>query len=179
MSHHFDSAAALDDERINPCDLYAFPAGPDTTALVVTVNPDAGRSSQQHFGPTRPTDSSWPTTLAPARTSPFGLPSPSPTTTGSNRFGCSAPAAPPPPTARKGQCWARAAPVRRSPSAATGWPGAGLAADPFSGDGVALGKFLQDLTEGRYTAEGFTAPPSNLFDQDEISQVMATQPVCS
>ncbi len=54
MSHHFDSAAALADERIDPCDLYAFPAAPDTTALVVTGNPDAGRSSRQHFGPTRP-----------------------------------------------------------------------------------------------------------------------------
>jgi len=36
VSHHFDSAAALDDGRINPCDLYAFPAAPDSTALVVT-----------------------------------------------------------------------------------------------------------------------------------------------
>jgi hypothetical protein len=43
-------------------------------------------------------------------------------------------------------------------SAATGWPGAGLAADPFSGD------------------EGFKASTSNLFDQGEISQIMATRP---
>jgi hypothetical protein len=43
-------------------------------------------------------------------------------------------------------------------SAATGWPGAGLAADPFSGDGVTLGKFLQDLTEERHTPERDSKP---------------------
>jgi hypothetical protein len=43
MSHHFDSAADRADGRINPCDLYAFPGAPGTTALILTVNPDAGR----------------------------------------------------------------------------------------------------------------------------------------
>ena len=51
MSHHFDSAADRADGRINLCDLYAFPGAPGTTALVVTVNPDAGRSSPTTFRP--------------------------------------------------------------------------------------------------------------------------------
>ena len=51
VSHHFDSAAARADGRINPCDLYAFPAAPGTTALILTVNPDAGRSSPATFRP--------------------------------------------------------------------------------------------------------------------------------
>src|SRR5438445_7279720 len=51
MSHHFDSAAARADGRINLCDLYAFPAGVDSTALILTVNPDAGRSSPTTFRP--------------------------------------------------------------------------------------------------------------------------------
>ena len=51
MSHHFDSAAARADGRINPCDPYAFPAAPGTTALILTVNPDAGRSSPATFRP--------------------------------------------------------------------------------------------------------------------------------
>src|SRR5438093_13566932 len=51
MSHHFDSAAARADGRINLCDLYAFPAGVDATALILTVNPDAGRSSPTTFRP--------------------------------------------------------------------------------------------------------------------------------
>ncbi len=45
MSHHFDSAADRADGRINLCDLYAFPGPPGTSALILTVNPDAGRSS--------------------------------------------------------------------------------------------------------------------------------------
>ena len=49
MSHHFDSAADRADGRINPCDLYAFPGAPGTTALILTVNPDAGRSSPTTF----------------------------------------------------------------------------------------------------------------------------------
>src|SRR5215831_14316693 len=45
MSHHFDSPTAIADGRINLCDFYVFPAAPGTTALILTVNPDAGRSS--------------------------------------------------------------------------------------------------------------------------------------
>ena len=56
MSDHFDSPAALADGRINPCDLYVFPAAPGTTVLILTVNPDAGRSSRQPSGPTRSTN---------------------------------------------------------------------------------------------------------------------------
>src|SRR5262249_61840877 len=51
MSHHFDSAADRADGRINPCDLYAFPGAPGTTAVILTVNPDAGRSSPTTFRP--------------------------------------------------------------------------------------------------------------------------------
>ena len=51
MSHHFDSAADRADGRINLCDLYAFPGAPGTTALILTVNPDAGRSSPTSFRP--------------------------------------------------------------------------------------------------------------------------------
>src|SRR5262247_1593295 len=51
VSHHFDSAADRADGRINPCDLYAFPGAPGSTALILTVNPDAGRSSPTTFRP--------------------------------------------------------------------------------------------------------------------------------
>jgi hypothetical protein len=51
VSHHFDSAADRADGRINLCDLYVFPGAPGTTALILTVNPDAGRSSHTTFRP--------------------------------------------------------------------------------------------------------------------------------
>jgi hypothetical protein len=44
VSHHFDSADRADG-RINLCDLYAFSGAPGTTAVILAVNPDAGRSS--------------------------------------------------------------------------------------------------------------------------------------
>lgn len=51
MSHHFDSPTAIADGRINLCDLFVFPGAPGTTTLVLTVNPDAGRSSATTFRP--------------------------------------------------------------------------------------------------------------------------------
>jgi hypothetical protein len=51
VSHHFDSTADRADGRINPCDLYAFPGAPGTTTLILTVNPDAGRSCPTTFRP--------------------------------------------------------------------------------------------------------------------------------
>jgi hypothetical protein len=64
VSHHFDSAADRADGRINPCDLYAFAGAPGTTALILTVNPDAGRSSPL---PRRPPPS---LASAPSRSAP-------------------------------------------------------------------------------------------------------------
>ncbi|WP_371786357.1 DUF4331 family protein [Streptosporangium subroseum] len=43
MSHHFDTTRAREDARLNICDMYLFPgARADTTAMVLTTNPDAG-----------------------------------------------------------------------------------------------------------------------------------------
>ena len=43
MSHHFDTQVARDDSRLNVLDLYLFQgAAPDTTAMILTTNPDAG-----------------------------------------------------------------------------------------------------------------------------------------
>ncbi|MYS23693.1 protein of unknown function [Streptomyces sp. DvalAA-14] len=43
MSHHFDTDAARDDSRLNVLDMYLFRGStPDTTAMILTSNPDAG-----------------------------------------------------------------------------------------------------------------------------------------
>jgi hypothetical protein len=43
MSHHFDTQVAKDDSRLNILDMYLFAgATPDTTAMILTTNPDAG-----------------------------------------------------------------------------------------------------------------------------------------
>ena len=43
MSHHFDTQVAKDDSRLNVLDMYIFEgAAPQTTAMILTTNPDAG-----------------------------------------------------------------------------------------------------------------------------------------
>src|ERR1700754_4938116 len=43
MSHHFDTQVAKDDSRLNVLDMYLFPGStPQTTAMILTTNPDAG-----------------------------------------------------------------------------------------------------------------------------------------
>ena len=49
MSHHFDSPTAIDDGRLNLLDVYVFPEAPGTSTLILTVNPDSGRSSPATF----------------------------------------------------------------------------------------------------------------------------------
>src|SRR6478672_4821515 len=52
MSHHLDVPAAREDGRVDLCDLYVFDGDdPDTTVLVLTVNPDAGVTSPTTFHP--------------------------------------------------------------------------------------------------------------------------------
>jgi hypothetical protein len=49
MSHHFDTATARDDPRINVCDFYLFVGRPGATVMAMTVNPDAGISAPDTF----------------------------------------------------------------------------------------------------------------------------------
>ena len=49
MSHHFDTPTVRKDPRINVCDLYLFPGAPGSTAMAMTVNPDAGISAPDTF----------------------------------------------------------------------------------------------------------------------------------
>ena len=52
MSHHLDTPSAREDGRVDLCDLYVFDgADPNTTVLVLTVNPDAGKTSPTTFHP--------------------------------------------------------------------------------------------------------------------------------
>jgi hypothetical protein len=176
VSHHFDSAADRADGRINPCDLYAFPAAPGTSALILTVNPDAGRSS--------------PTTFRPDALYEFVVASDGGTSEDLTfRITFTEPE-------DNGQQQVRV--LRASGSAAShgaegtllgegrtgavfsvsdnGLAWAGLAADPFNGDGIAIGKFLQGLNEGRYTPEVFTASPSNTFAGRDVTAIALQLP---
>jgi hypothetical protein len=176
VSHHFDSAADRADGRINPCDLYAFPAAAGTSALILTVNPDAGRSSPTTFRPdalyefvvasdggtsedlvlrvtfTEPDDHG----RQPVRVLRADGPA-ARHGTGGTLLGAGA-----------------AGDVFSLGAGGLAW--AGLAADPFNGDGIAVGKFLQGLAEGRYTPEVFTAAPSNAFAGRDVTAIALQLP---
>jgi hypothetical protein len=49
VSHHFDTATAREDPRINVCDFYLFRGRPGTTVMALTVNPHAGPSAPDTF----------------------------------------------------------------------------------------------------------------------------------
>ena len=176
MSHHFDSAADRADGRINPCDLYAFPAAPDTTALILTVNPDAGRSSPTTFRP----DALYEFVVASdAGTSEDIAFRVTFTESDDHRqqqvrvLRASGPAAR---HGTDGTLLGEGHTGEVFSLADSGLAWAGLAADPFNADGIAIGTFLQGLTEGRYTPEVFTAAPSNTFAGRDVTAIALQLP---
>jgi hypothetical protein len=49
MSHHFDTAIAREDPRLNLLDFYLFRSQPGTTVMAMTVNPNAGTKAPDTF----------------------------------------------------------------------------------------------------------------------------------
>jgi Domain of unknown function (DUF4331) len=49
MSHHFDTAIAREDPRLNLCDFYLFRGQSGTTVMAMTVNPNAGAKAPDTF----------------------------------------------------------------------------------------------------------------------------------
>ena len=49
MSHHFDTAIAREDPRLNLLDFYLFRSRPGTTVMAMTVNPNAGTKAPDTF----------------------------------------------------------------------------------------------------------------------------------
>jgi hypothetical protein len=176
MSHHFDSPTALADGRINPCDLYVFPAAPATSALILTVNPDAGRSSPTTLRP----DALYELVVASdggtSEDLTFRVTSSEPDEHGRQQIQVRRANGP---AARHGT---EGTPVGAGRSGEVftldgdGLAWAGLAADPFTGDGVALGGFLQALGEGRYSPEAFTAALANTFAGRDVTAIALQVP---
>src|ERR1700722_1133408 len=49
MSHHFDTAIAREDPRLNLLDFYLFRGQPGITVMAMTVNPNAGTTAPDTF----------------------------------------------------------------------------------------------------------------------------------
>jgi hypothetical protein len=176
VSHHFDSAADRADGRINPCDLYAFPAAPGSTALILTVNPDAGRSSPTTFRPDALHEFVVASNAGTSQDIALRVSFTEPDGNGQQHVQVRRATGP---AARHGTDGTPLGQGRTGavfPLDGDGLAWAGLAADPFTGDGIALGKFLQGLTEGRYTPEVFTAAPSNAFAGRDVTAIALQLP---
>jgi hypothetical protein len=176
VSHHFDSAAARADGRINPCDLYAFPATPGTTALILTVNPDAGRSSPTTFRPDALYEFVVASDAGTSEDITLRVAFAAPDDHGQQQVQIRRASGPTAPHGTQGT------PLGQGRTGAVfvldgdGLAWAGLAADPFNGDGIAIGAFLQGLSEGRYTPEVFTAAPSNTFAGRDVTAIALQLP---
>jgi hypothetical protein len=176
VSHHFDSAADRADGRINPCDLYAFPAAPGTTALILTVNPDAGRSSPTTFRPDALYEFVVASDGGTSEDIDFRVSFTDPDDSGRQQVRVLSAGGP---AARQGTA---GTPLGEGRTGAVfsldgnGLAWAGLAADPFRADGVALSRFFQGLAEGRYLPEVFTEAPSNLFAGRDVTAIALQLP---
>ncbi len=176
MSHHFDSAADRADGRINPCDLYAFPAAPGTTALILTVNPDAGRSSPTTFRPDALYEFVVASNGGTSEDLALRVTFTDPDQNGQQQVRILRADGP---AARHGAAGTPLGEGRTSAVFSLGDDGlawAGLAADPFNGDGIAVGRFLQALAEGCYAPEVFTAAPSNTFAGRDVTAIALQLP---
>jgi hypothetical protein len=176
MSHHFDSPTAIEDGRLNLCDVYAFPSQPGSTSLILTVNPDAGRSSPTTFrseavyefvvGP----DVSGQTLSLRIRVAdPSDGVQELRVLTGTGALSADP---------------RRETEVRRGSTDAVhrldvggqaGRVWAGTAADPFWADGVALAQFFAAAAEGRYEPELFDRH-ANVFDGRDVSAIVLELP---
>jgi Domain of unknown function (DUF4331) len=176
MSHHFDTPTAIEDGRLNLGDLYAFPDSPGRSTLVVTANPDAGRSNPVTFRP----DALYEFAIASdggtredrAFRMSFGEPDadgsqemqvryahgPSSLSgTGGTELGAG----------RTGETFALS-------NGGTAW--FGLAQDPFWGDAVALFAFNHAVAENQYRPELFSATPGNLLAGRNVTAIALQVP---
>ena len=171
MSHHFDSPTAIEDGRLNLCDVFAFPSPAGSSALILTVNPDAGRSSPTTFRP----DAVYEFVIDPEGEVEESL---------CLRVRFAEPAADGSQALRilmatghdavdRGTEIGRGRTNEVSPfdlSGAHGSVWAGVTADPFWADGVALAGFLGSIADGRYQPEIFDGH-ANIFDGRNVSAI--------
>ena len=160
MSHHFDSPTAIADGRLNLCDVYVF-AGPGSTSnLILTVNPDAGRSSATTFR----SDALYEFVIAgDASTNAdrafrmtFTGPAPDGRQQMTVRY---AEGVRPHAGIADGLSLGTGATAEVHPLTNGGSAWFGEVGDPFWGDGLALAQFMQGLAADEYHPELFAASP--------------------
>ena len=176
MSHHFDSPTAIQDGRLNLCDVFAFPGQPGRTALILTVDPDAGRSSLTSFRPEAVYEFVAGAEHDDRQSLCLRVLFDDPAGDGSQALRVL--------KATGHHAVDRGTEIGRGKTGevgrldvggASGSVWAGLATDPFWADGVALAGFLGAVAEGRYKPEIFDGH-ANIFDGRNVSAVVLEIP---
>jgi hypothetical protein len=176
MSHHFDSPTAIEDGRLNLCDLYVFPETPGTSTLILTVNPDSGRSNPTTFRP----DAQYEFVIASdggtledrAFRMSFGEPDADGKQDMKVRYAVG-------PASRSGLPDTPLGIGRTGEAFALSNGGSawfGLAQDPFWGDAAALFAFNRGLAESEYRPELFAGTPGNLLAGRNVTAVALQVP---
>ena len=176
MSHHFDSPTAIDDGRLTLLDVYVFPEAPGTSTLILTVNPDSGRSSPATLRADAPYEfviaSDGGTGEDRALRMSFGEPDADGDQEMRVRYAAGGPS-------RPGLEGTELGVGHTGETFALGNGGSawfGPAGDPFWGDAPALFAFTQGLAENQYRPELFTATPGNLLAGRNVAAIALQVP---
>ena len=181
MSDHIDSPSALEDGRLDLCDMYAFGGEePGTTVLIFTVNPDAGKSSPTTFHPEALYEIKLDTDGDAVEDVTYRVTFGEPDTDGVQSFSAGrveGEAARNP--GAEGELLGEGRTGEALGLAGGGRAWAGLAADPFFGDGIALERFRGAALEGRYDPKAFAQGPVNIFADRNVTGVALELPTAS
>ena len=176
MSHHFDSPTAIEDGRLNLGDLYVFPETPGTSTLVVTVNPDAGRSNPTTFRP----DALYEFVIASdggtREDRALRMSFAEPDADGHQEMQVRYAVGPPSRSGLEGSELGGGHTGEAFALSNGGSAWFGLAQDPFWGDAVALFAFNQGLADNQYRPELFTGTPGNLLAGRNVTAIALQVP---
>lgn len=171
MSHHFDSPTAIADGRINLCDLFVFPGAPGTTTLILTVNPDAGRSSATTFRPDALYEFVVASDGGTRENIAFRVTFTEPDDMGNQQMRVLRADGAAARHGTEGTLLGEGHTGEVFHLGTRGLAWAGLAADPFTADGIALARFLAAIAAGQYDPGVFTSSPSNVFEGRDVTAV--------
>jgi len=176
MSHHFDSPTAIEDGRLNLCDLYVFPETPGTSTLVLTVNPDSGRSNPTTFRPDALYEFAIASDGGTREDGAFRMSFGEPDADGNQEMRVRHAAGPPSRSGLEGTELGAGRPGQAFAMSNGGSAWFGLAQDPFWGDAAALFTFNRGLADNQYRPELFSGTPGNLLAGRNVTAIALQVP---
>jgi Domain of unknown function (DUF4331) len=171
MSHHFDTPTAIEDGRLNLGDLYVFPESPGTSTLLVTVNPDAGRSNPTTFRPDAQYEFAIASDGGTREDRAFRMAFSEPDADGNQEMRVRYAVGPSSQSGTDGADVGVGGTGNTFALSNGGSAWFGLAQDPFWGDAAALFAFTRGLAESQFRPELFAGTPRNLLAGRNVTAI--------